>query len=132
MSDSLPELENRRSRLLDQIAGLGDFRPGSISATRGRCGNPNCHCHKPDDPGHGPNLRLTYKFQGKTVTESFPSPAAQRKAQREIAGFRQYQELSRAWIETNEKICRARPVEDTLTAQEKKRRTRSGGKSKAK
>jgi hypothetical protein len=132
MSESLSQLEKRRSEVVAQISALGDFRPGSISATSGRCGNPKCHCHKPDDPGHGPNLRLTYKFQGKTVTESFASPAAQRKAQREIAGFRQYQELSRTWIETNEKICRARPVEDTLTPQEKKRRTRSGGKSRAK
>lgn len=132
MSDSLLELEQRRSAVLDQISALGDFRPGSISATSGRCGNPNCHCHKPDDPGHGPNLRLTYKFQGKTVTESFPSPAAQRKAEREIAGFRQYQELNRTLIETNEKICRLRPVEDTLTPQEKKRRKRSGRKSNGK
>ncbi len=34
------------------------------------------------------NSRLTSKVQGKTVTESFPNPAAQRKAEREIAGFR--------------------------------------------
>src|ERR1700691_5296848 len=95
----------------------------------GRCGTPNCHCHKPDDPGHGPNYRLTYKVEGKTVTESFPNPAAQRKAEREVAGFRTYQELSRTLIDTNEKICRARPVEDTLTPQEKKRRKRSGRKS---
>ena len=132
MSDSLLQLEKRRSEVVAQISALGDFRPGSISATSGRCGNPNCHCHKPDDPGHGPNLRLTYKSQGKTVTESFPSPAAQRKAEREIAGFRHYQELSRTLIETNEKICRARPVEDTLTPQEKKRRKRSGRKSNGK
>ena len=132
MPDSVLELEKRRSAVLAQIAALGDFRPGSISATGGRCGNPNCHCHKPDDPGHGPNLRLTYKFQGKTVTESFPNPPAQRKAEREIARFRQYQELSRTLIETNEKICRARPVEDTLTPQEKKRRKRSGRKSNGK
>jgi hypothetical protein len=85
--------------------GQGDFRPGSISATGGRCGNPNCHCHKPDDPGHGPNLRLTYKVRGKTVTGSFPSPAAQRKVEREIAGFRRYRELSRTLIETNENIA---------------------------
>ena len=71
---------------------------------------------------------MTYKFQGKTVMESFPSPAAQPKAEREIAGFRNYQELSRTWIETNEKICHARPVEDTLTPQEKKRQKRSGRK----
>jgi hypothetical protein len=132
MADSLLELEKRRSAVFAQMSALGDFRPGSISATSGRCGNPNCHCHKPDDPGHGPNLRLTYKAQGKTVTESFPSLAAQRKAEREIAGFRQYQELSRTLIETNEKICRARPVEDTLTPQEKKRRKRSGRKSNGK
>jgi hypothetical protein len=132
MSDSLLQLEKRRSEVVAQISALGDFRPGSISATSGRCGNPKCHCHKPDDPGHGPHLRLTYKFQGKTVTESFPNPAAQRKAEREIAGFRKYQELSRTLIETNEKICRVRPAQDTLTPQEKKRRKRSSRKSNGK
>jgi hypothetical protein len=132
MAESLSQLEKRRSEVVAEISALGDFRPGSISATSGRCGNPKCHCHKPDDPGHGPNLRLTYKVQGKTVTESFPSLAAQRKAEREIAGFRHYQELSRTLIETNEKICRVRPVEDTLAAQEKKRRKPSGRKSSEK
>ena len=132
MPDSLLNLVKRRSEVLAEIAGLGDFRRGSISATGGRCGTPNCHCHRPDDPGHGPHFRLTYKIEGKTVTESFPSPAAQRKAEREIAGFRTYQELSRSLIKTNEKVCRARPVEDTLTPQEKKRRKPSGRKSKGK
>ena len=119
MSDSILFLEKRRSEVLAEISALDDFRRGSISATRGRCGTPNCHCHKPGDPGHGPNLRLTYKVDGKTVTESFANPAAQRKAEREIAAFRQYRELSQTLIETNEKICRARPVEDTLTPQGK-------------
>ena len=93
--DSVPELEKRRAAVLAQISQLGDFRPGSITSTQGRCGNPNCHCHKPGEPGHGPNLRLTYKVGGKTLTESFATPAAQRKAQREVAEFRRYQELSR-------------------------------------
>ena len=132
MPDSLLDLEKRRSEVLGQISALGDFRPGSISATGGRCGTPTCHCHLPDDPGHGPNFRLTYKVNGKTVTESFPNPAAQRKAEREVAGFRKFQELSRTFIETNEEICRARPVEATLTPQEKKRRKRSGRKSNGK
>jgi hypothetical protein len=132
MADSLVDLEKRRSEVLLEISALGDFRPGSISPTGGRCGTPNCHCHKPDDPGHGPNFRLTYKLKGKTITESFPSPAAQRKAEREVAGFRKYQELSRTLIETNEKICRARPVEETLTPQEKKRLKRSTWRSRAK
>lgn len=132
MADSLQELEKRRSEILAQIAALGDFRRGSISATGGRCGTPNCHCHNLDDPGHGPNLRLTYKVRGRTVTESLPSPAAQRKVEREIAAFRRYQELSGTLVETSEDICRARPPADALTAQEKKRRKRSGRKSNAK
>ena len=132
MPETLLDLEKRRSEVLSRIADLGDFRPGSISPTRGRCGNPNCHCHKADDPGHGPNLRLTYKVDGKTVTESFATAAAQRKAEGEIAAFRRFQELSRELVATNEKICRARPVKDTLTPQEKKRRNRWNGKSLSK
>lgn len=127
--DSLPELDRRRADLLAQISGLADFRPGSITSTRGRCGNPNCRCHKPGEAGHGPNLRLTYKVGGKTVTESFATPAAQRKAEREVAEFARYRELSRAFVEVNARICRARPVEETLSPEEKKRQKRSGRRS---
>jgi hypothetical protein len=132
MADTLPELERHRADLLAQISRLADFRPGSITATQGRCGNPNCHCHKPGQPGHGPNPRLTYKVEGKTITESFATPAAQRKAEREVTEFARYRELSRAFVEVNAQICRARPVEQTLSSEEKKRPKRSGGKSRAK
>lgn len=112
MPDSLTALVEQRRNLLEQLAGLGDFRSGSITPTRGKCGNPSCHCHRPQDPGHGPNFRLARKVAGKTVTETFPTAAAQRKAEREIAVFRKFQELSRALIEVNEKICRLRPVQE--------------------
>src|SRR5450759_2425325 len=120
MSDTVSTLEQQRVSLLQQISQLPDLRPGSITGTGGRCGSPTCHCHRPNDPGHSPHLRLTYKWKGKTVTESFSSPAAQRKAEHEIAAFRDYQQLSRNFVDVNEKICRARPVEDTLTPEEKK------------
>jgi hypothetical protein len=120
MPDPLAALETQRAGLLEQFHRLGDFRSGSITGTGGRCGNPRCHCHREDDPGHAPHLRLTYKRGGRSVTESFASPAAQRKAEREIAAFRRFQELSRALVEVNEKICHLRPVEDTLTLRGKK------------
>jgi hypothetical protein len=113
MDDNLHLLEQRRAILLAQIRELGDFRPGSITTTQGRCGNPGCHCHKPDDAGHGPNARLTYKLRGRSVTESFPTPAARRKAEREVAAFRRYRQMSRELIEINTRICRARPAEDS-------------------
>jgi len=133
MPYSLAELEERRSAIAQRIAELGDLRAGSISNTSGRCGKPNCHCHRPGQPGHGPNLRLTYKVDGKTFSESLPTPAAARKADREVAEFRNFQELSREFIETNAKICHLRPVEERLeTEQEKKRSKRSVKRWRAK
>lgn len=132
MPESLTELEQQRAATLRQIFELGNFRPGSITETGGRCGNRGCHCHRPNDSGHGPHPRLTYKLNGKTVTESFASPAAQRKAEREIHAFRYWQRLSRSLVEINERICRLRPVEESWTSQEKKRPKRSSKKSSKK
>jgi hypothetical protein len=132
MSTSLADLEKQRSQLGMQILRLGDLRPGSVMGMVRRCGKPTCHCSQPDDPGHGPTLRLTYKVQGKTISEALPTSAAVKKAEQQIAEFRKYQELNRAFVEVNEKICRQRPVEEGLTAQEKKRQTRSGTKSSKK
>lgn len=111
---------------------LGDFRSGSITAINGRCGKPNCHCHQPGQPGHGPNFRLTRKVKGKTVSESFSSAAELRKAQREVEAFHRFRQLSQELLEVNENICQARPLEDALSLQEKKRRTQSSKKSRAK
>jgi hypothetical protein len=72
--DSLASLEGQKAGLLRKISELGEFRPDSITTTTGRCGNPGCHCHRPHDPGHGPHFRLTYKEDGKTVTESLCFP----------------------------------------------------------
>jgi hypothetical protein len=72
---------------------------------------------------------LTRKVNGKSVTETFSSSTALRKAQQEVEEFHRFRQLSHDLLEVNEKICRLRPVEDTLTAQEKKRLKRSSTKS---
>lgn len=131
MPVSLSTLEQQRSGILSQILELGDFRSGSITAIQGRCGKPNCHCHQPNQPGHGPNFRLTRKIHGKTCSESFSSAAGLRKAQREVAAFHRFRQLSQELLEVNEKICRARPIEDTFSLEEKKRPKRSAKKSRA-
>ena len=90
---------------------------------------PNCRCHQPDQPPHGPHFRLTKKVSGKTVTETFSSPADRRKAERQVAEFHRFQQLSRQLLDVNESICRLRPAEDTPTPQEKKRPKPSATKS---
>ena len=132
MPDSLTDLEQRRSAIFTQMLALGDFRSGSITAIRGRCGRPTCRCHQPNQPGHGPNLRLTRKVAGKTVSETFGSAGELGKAQREVEAFHQFRQLSQRLLEINEKICRLRPVEEAQTPAEKKRRKRSSKKSSKK
>lgn len=132
MPDSLATLVQQRDVVLQQMVTLGDFRSGSITSTSGKCGKPNCHCHQPGQPVHGPSFRLTRKIARKTVTQTFSSPAELRKAQTEVAAFHRFRELSQQLLEINEKICRARPVEQPTAPQEKKRQPRSSKKSRAK
>jgi len=132
MADSLSALEAQRSEIQKEISGLGDMRSGSITTTGGRCGNPGCHCLKEGDPGHGPFYRLTRKIHGKTVTETFATPLALRKAQYEVAEFHRFRELRQNLLEVNEKICQGRPLGDTSSTQEKERLKRSGRKSSGK
>jgi hypothetical protein len=68
--------------------------------------------------------------KGKTVTESFATAAELQKAQREVAAYQQFRELSQELIALNEKICRARPVADReLPPSKKKRRKHFSRKS---
>ena len=127
---SLQDLEQQRSAIVRQLADLGDFRPGSITATSGRCGKPNCRCHRPNQPGHGPTDRLTYKLHGKTVTEALSNPGSRSKAEREVAEFRKYQQLSQRLIEINTHICCLRPIAPvSASSQEKKRQKQFSKKS---
>ena len=132
MSDPELQLEKQRAELLKQISSVGDLRRGSITATSGKCGKPTCHCAKPGSVGHGPNYRLTRKVQGKTVTETFSSLVALKKAQREVAEFHQFQNLCEQVVVVSEQLCAVRPLDDTVSLQEKKRRKRSVRKSNGK
>ena len=133
MPDSLPDLEAQRSHILRQISTLSDLRPGSICAVARRCGKPTCHCAKPNDPGHDPQLRLTYRVDGRTVAESFPSPAAFQKAQAEVDEYQRLQKLSADLVAVNQKICRLRPLQkpEKWSTEGKKRLLRSFKKSRA-
>lgn len=131
MPESLPELLDSRSRLLQELSQLRDFQPGSISSVRRRCGKPSCRCAQPNDPGHGPHQQLTQKIAGKTVTHTLSSLTAVRKAENEIAEFRRFQALAQRLIEVNQKICWLRPAEEESLS-DKKKRKHSNKKSAAK
>jgi hypothetical protein len=114
MSQSLADLESTRTTLLQQFLGLGDFPPGTVSAIPRRCGKQKCHCAHPNDHGH-PQYRLLRKIKGKSVAESFSTPAAFRKAAQEVGEYHRFQDLAAQLTAVNEQICRLRPAESDPT-----------------
>jgi len=76
MPESLTGLEQQRVSILPQTSELDDSRASSITGTGGRYGNPGCQRHREGD-SHRLHPRLTCKVNGKTVTESFATPAEQ-------------------------------------------------------
>ncbi len=65
------------------------------------CISLNPRCHQLGQPGHGPNFRLTYKVNGMSISESLPTLAAIQEAEREVAEFRKFRQLSREFVQTN-------------------------------
>ena len=124
MPESLVALERQRKAILARILDPGDFRSGSISAVSGRCGKPSCRCHQPGQPAHGPNYRLTRKVNGKTVSETFSSPAQRRKAQREVEAFHRFRRAEPT-------TARSQRTDLPLAPRRRGRRAESAGKKTA-
>ena len=80
-------LEQRRARILEQIAAIGDLRPGTLRKKYLRCGHPTCHCHKQGDPGHGPYFVLVFYRNGRKTSRSIPARHAPR-TQAQVREFR--------------------------------------------
>jgi hypothetical protein len=107
--EPLEDLEQRRAELYAQLAGTGDFRPGSVNETWRRCGKPGCACAQPDHPGHGPRYLWTRSADGRTRTRQLAAPELD-KVRREVAAYKQFVAVSEQIVQVNEAICEARPA----------------------
>ena len=59
-------LENQIERLKQEIAGLGDLRPGSLSEQYNVCGKAGCRCKASPPQKHGPYYQISYTRKGKS------------------------------------------------------------------
>ncbi len=110
MSSALPQHEQRRAELYEDLTQVGDLRRGTINATYRRCGKPNCVCADPGHPGHGPRYLLSRTVSGKTESRQLAPGPELEKATREVANYKRFQSTVAEIVEVNEAICDARPV----------------------
>ena len=102
-----PALETRRQALLEQLAQLGDLRPGSLVERFKQCGRTSCSCSRPGARGHGPQWILTTKVAGKTRTRIIP-PHALAETRAQIAECRRLRSLVAELVTVSEQLCHAR------------------------
>lgn len=107
---SLARLEQQRAELHEQLAGIGDFRRGSVNATYRRCGKPNCSCADPAHLGHGPRYLWTRSVEGKTEGRQLAAGPELDKVSREVANYKAFLTHVEQIVEVNESICEARPI----------------------
>lgn len=110
MGKSIEQLEKSRNNIYQQMAAVGDFRPGIISVNFRKCGKKNCVCSQPDHRGHGPQYLWNTSQNGKSRAQNLRLGPELEKAQKEITNYKKFTRLYQEAIEVNETICRLRPA----------------------
>jgi hypothetical protein len=95
----------QRDQLLDQLAHIGEMRPGSLVARFRKCGKPSCHCAKKGAQAHGPSYSLTRPVAGKTVTRIIPDGPAVQRTRQQLQEYHRFRQLVRQLIAVSEQIC---------------------------
>lgn len=98
-------LKSEREQLLNELANMVPFRHGSLTTRYRRCGKPGCVCQNKDHPGHGPQIMLTYKEDGKTRTHNLAFPKAVEIVRQQLDARKSFQQWLQKWETLNKKIC---------------------------
>ena len=128
MDKDVQQLEGQRGRLYQQLSAFGDFRLGTISEAHTRCGKMNCACTDKSHPGHIRYLWSTTR-KGKSLAQHLRLGPEMEQVRRQVEAGHRFQDWCEEVIETNEQICRLRPIppiedEQEMTALKKKLRRR--------
>ena len=104
---SLEALLHQRDVLRNQIASIGDLRPGSLSSRFRPCGKSNCRCAREGDPGHGPTWYLQRLIGKKVRSHTIPAHALG-DTRRQLAECQRFRALTREFMEVSDRICHLR------------------------
>ena len=125
---TLQQLETKRERLKNELAQVGDLRPGSLVGRFRKCGKVSCHCAQSASEAHGPSWSLTRAVEGKTVTKVIPPGSAVEQTKAQIAEYRRFRKLVKELIELNVQICDQKLEKGSVLSESKKNGTRRRAK----
>lgn len=112
-------LEQQILQIKQQLANLGDLRPGALSQQYNVCGNPNCRCKATPPLKHGPYYQVSFTRRGKSSSQFVRDEDAP-EVQRQLANHRQLRELVDEWIDLAAELSTLRLREKRGASDEKK------------
>ena len=107
MEKRIRTLEIQIERIKRELGGLGDLRPGSLSAQYNVCGNPNCRCKEDPSKRHGPYYQISFTRNGRSRTKFVKKPHLS-DVKKQLKNYVRFRSLVDRWIESSSELCQLR------------------------
>ena len=101
------QLEVEIRKVKEELAGLGDLRPGSLSTQYNVCGSPNCKCKADPPQKHGPYYQVSFTRKGKGSTK-FVKEQDLPTIREKLKNYERMKELMDRWIELSMELSNLR------------------------
>ena len=92
------ELMAQIDKIKQDLAAMGDLRPGSMTEQYNVCGNPACRCKADPPQKHGPYYQLSYTRRGKSGTK-FIRDADVAAVRQEMENYERLKMLVETWVD---------------------------------
>jgi hypothetical protein len=95
---NLKKIESEIKKIKQEIALMGEMRPGSLSKQYNVCGVKTCACKDKVNPKkHGPQVKLSFTLQGKSKSK-FIKEIFVKKITKETLEYKKFKEIMSRWI----------------------------------
>jgi len=98
----------RIRKVKEEIATLGEIRPGSLSVQFNVCGTRNCKCKDKENPRkHGPYYQLSYTRNGRGTSE-FVRAEDLETVRKQLEDYKRFSGLKDEWVTASLELSQLR------------------------
>ena len=104
MKTNVRALERRIERVKQNLAALGELRPGSLSEQYNVCGTSGCRCKADPPQKHGPYYQLSWTRKRKSRSR-FVAHGDLKGVRAQLKNYEALHDLVDEWIELSIEVC---------------------------
>ncbi len=91
-------LERQIEKIKEELAALGDLRPGSLSEQYNVCGKKGCRCKEDPPQKHGPYYQLSFSRKGKSSSR-FVKVENVPEVRQQVKNYKMLKDIVDRWID---------------------------------